>query len=78
LGTANIPSNSLSFEYQIGQLILWILCLISPIGSGQNDDRHGTFHLADDGELFLTQGVIIRETHSEGLEKISSAGSSFF
>jgi hypothetical protein len=59
----------LALNTRFGQLILWILCLISPIGSGQNDDRHGTFHLADDRELFLTQGVIIRETHSEGLEK---------
>ena len=42
---------------------------MSPIGWGQNDDRQGTFQLADDGELVVTQGLIIRETRSEGFDK---------
>ena len=59
----------MALSTRFGQLILWIICLISPIGSGQNDDRHGTFQLADDGKLVVTQDVIIRETRSEGLDK---------
>jgi len=42
---------------------------MSPIGWGQNDDRHGTFRLTNDGELVVTQGVVIRETRSDGLDK---------
>ncbi len=51
------------------QLFLWIFSLLAPVAWGQNDDRHGTFQLTDNGELVVTQGVIIRETQPEGLDK---------
>ncbi len=48
---------------------LWVLCLLAPVAWGQNDDRYGTFQQADDRELIVTQGVIIREAFSDGLDK---------
>ena len=41
----------LALNTKFVQLRLWILCLISPIGSRQNYDRRGPFQMENDGEV---------------------------
>ena len=41
----------LALNTKFVQLRLWILCLISPIGSRQNYDRRGPFQMENDGKV---------------------------
>ena len=41
----------LALNTKFVQLSLWILCLISPIGSRQNYDRRGPFRMENDGKV---------------------------